>query len=91
MSLDILSEDLLTIKQAAKEVPRPVGKKPLHYATAWRWAHRGLRGHKLETVRVGSQLMTSRQRLHAFFLATQQTQTNTNGATLKPLAQRLKR
>ena len=26
MSLDILSEDLLTIEQAAREVTRPVGK-----------------------------------------------------------------
>ena len=91
MSLNILSEDLLTIEQAAREVPRPAGKKPLHYATAWRWAHRGLRGHKLETVRVGSQLMTSRERLHAFLLAIQPPQTNATDAMVKPRATGLTR
>ena len=91
MSLDILSEDLLTIEQAAREVPRPAGKKPLHYATAWRWAHRGLRGHKLETVRVGSQLMTSRERLHAFLRAIQAPHSNATQAMVKPASRGLNR
>ena len=70
-NLDILNEDLISLQETAKEVPRPSGKKPLHYATVWRWAHRGLNGHKLETVKIGSQVMTSRQRLHAFLKAIQ--------------------
>lgn len=69
--LSILAEDLLTLQQAAREVPRPAGKSSLHHATLWRWAHRGLNGYRLETVKVGSQLMTSRQRLHAFLKAIQ--------------------
>ena len=69
--LDILSEDLISLREAAGTVPRPAGKKPLPYATIWRWAHRGLNGHKLETVKIGSQVMTSHQRLHAFLKAIQ--------------------
>jgi hypothetical protein len=68
---DILTEDLLTLEQAAKEVPRPKGMKPIRYATLWRWAKRGLRGEKLETVKLGHLVFTSRQRLHAFLQATQ--------------------
>ncbi|MDG2221294.1 MAG: DUF1580 domain-containing protein [Rubripirellula sp.] len=60
----ILTEDLLTLRQATKEVPRAPGQGPLHYATIWRWTNRGLRGHKLETIKVGQQHMTSKQRLH---------------------------
>lgn len=69
--LDILSEDLLTLEQAAKEIPRPPGEKELHYGTIWRWKTRGLRGHKLQTVKVGCQHLTSKQRLNAFLAATQ--------------------
>ena len=70
-STHILTEDLLTLPQAAKAVPRPPGKKPLHHSTIWRWSQKGIRGHKLQTVQVGQQRVTSRQRLHAFLEATQ--------------------
>ena len=70
-STHILAEDLLTLPQAAKAVPRPEGKKPLHHSTIWRWSQKGIRGHKLQTVQVGQQRVTSRQRLHAFLEATQ--------------------
>ena len=68
--LDILSEDLLTLQQAAKEIPRAPGQSAVHYSTVFRWMNRGLRGHKLMTVRVGQQCFTSKQRLHAFLAAT---------------------
>ena len=70
-STHILAEDLLTLPQAAKEVPRPEGKKPLHHSTIWRWSQKGIRGHKLQTVQVGQQRVTSKQRLNAFLEATE--------------------
>lgn len=69
--LSILTEDLLDLRAAAREVPRPRGVKPISYQTVWRWTKRGVRGHRLETVRIGQQHMTSRQRLHAFLQAIQ--------------------
>ena len=63
----ILAEDVLTIKQACKEVPsRP------HHCTVFRWMTKGCRGVKLESYRVGSQRLTSRQAIYRFFEATQQ-------------------
>ena len=71
-AINILTEDLLTLKQAAKAVPRPKGRKPVHYATIYRWVNTGVRGTKLETIKIGQQYMTSVQRIHAFLEATQE-------------------
>ena len=68
---DILSEDLIDLRQAARAIPRPRGARPLSYQTIWRWANHGVRGHKLETITIGQQRFTSMQRLHAFLHATQ--------------------
>ena len=67
--LQILSEDVITLPEVAKEVPRSSEQKPLHYSTVFRWVHKGVRGHKLATVKVGHVHVTSRQRLHAFLKA----------------------
>jgi hypothetical protein len=67
----LLTEDLLTLKEATKAVPTPPGSKPLHFATLWRWTQRGLKGRKLETYRIGSRVVTSTQALHRFLEATQ--------------------
>lgn len=65
--LKILTEDVLSMSQAAKELPgRP------HVSTLWRWANRGVRGVKLETVCIGDRIFTSRQSLTRFIEATQQ-------------------
>jgi hypothetical protein len=62
----LLTEDLLSISEAAKTLPtRP------HFATVWRWTQRGLRGKKLETYKIGSRIVTSTQALHRFLEATQ--------------------
>ncbi|QDV44382.1 hypothetical protein Enr13x_42470 [Stieleria neptunia] len=61
-STDLLTEDILTMSQAAKELPnRP------NVSTLWRWANRGLKGKKLETLRIGGRnTVTSRQALTRF-------------------------
>ena len=43
------------------------GKKRLHPATLYRWAARGLRGVRLETIQVGGSLCTSEEKLQLFF------------------------
>ena len=45
---------------------RRAGKKP-NIATIFRWAQRGLRGVRLETLRVGGTLCTSEEALKRFF------------------------
>lgn len=61
MSIDIHSDSLLTISQAAKSLPmRP------NVSTVWRWVQRGVRGVKLDTVLVGGRRYTSKEALQSF-------------------------
>jgi len=54
--IDLQTETVLSFKDAADRLPRRrQGKKP-HIATIYRWAMRGCRGVKLETLRVGGTL-----------------------------------
>ena len=65
----LLTEELLSLTDAAKEVPRPEGQKPPHVATVWRWAIKGVRGNKLEIVKIGSRKFTSREAITRFVAA----------------------
>lgn len=62
--LQILTEDVITLNEAARELPTRT-----HLSTLYRWAKRGVNGRKLETVKVGSQIVTSRQALTRFLVA----------------------
>jgi len=63
----ILTETVCTIRDVCTRVPtRPC------FATVWRWTQKGCRGHKLETYRIGSQLVTSHEALSRFLEATQE-------------------
>jgi hypothetical protein len=64
MAIDISSETLVTFSQAAALLPnRP------SLATIFRWRARGIRGAKLETVRIGGGRYTSVQALERFAAA----------------------
>lgn len=62
-----LSEDLLTFSAAAKTLPPRRGNRPTHTSCLFRWYRNGLRGVRLEAIRVGGTLMTSKQALERFF------------------------
>ncbi|MEO1525808.1 MAG: DUF1580 domain-containing protein [Planctomycetota bacterium] len=64
--MNLLAEDVVSFAQAAKELPS--NPNP---STLYRWASRGVRGVKLEVVRIGERQFTSRQALHRFLNATQ--------------------
>ena len=64
--MDLLTEDLITMNEAAKAVPGGV-----HLGTLYRWAEGGIKGVKLETVKIGSKRRTSVQALHRFLKRTQ--------------------
>lgn len=62
-----LHEELLSLAQAASLLPRRrAGKRP-HPATLYRWASRGINSVRLEVLRVGATLCTSREALQRFF------------------------
>jgi hypothetical protein len=59
MVWNIAAEPPITLRQATRLLPHRRAGKPTHVTTLYRWAVRGLRGVKLETVQVGGTLCTS--------------------------------
>lgn len=65
--IEIHAERVLTLNDAAAKLPRRrKGSRP-HVATLYRWAQRGLRGVRLETIQIGGTTCTSREALQRFF------------------------
>jgi hypothetical protein len=65
--LDLFSEELISLSQAAKILPaRRDGKKP-HVSCLYRWTTQGCRGVRLESVQVGATRCCSKQSLQRFF------------------------
>jgi hypothetical protein len=69
MSIDPLTETVLTLAQAAKRLPRLRNNRPVAVSTLWRWARSGCRGRILETLLVGRVRVTSPGALTRFFAA----------------------
>ena len=61
-----LGEQFITLTEAARLLSRIDGKK-VAVSTLWRWCRKGLRGERLEYVRVGRKICTSHEALHRFF------------------------
>jgi len=59
---------LITLAEASRRLPRIDGRK-IAVATIWRWCRRGLRGVRLEYVRLGRKICTSHEALVRFFSA----------------------
>lgn len=56
-----LHESHLSLTEAARLIPgRP------NISTIWGWANRGVRGRRLETVRVGGRTFTAREAIERF-------------------------
>ena len=66
--IDLVSERLVALTQVPKlsEIPKLRGGKRPHVATIYRWAQNGVRGVKLETVRLGGTVCTSVEAIQRF-------------------------
>jgi hypothetical protein len=86
MAININTESVITLAQAAALLPHLRRGKPPHVASLYRWATRGLRGVRLETLRVGGTVCTSKEALQRFFQALNATASVADGAhvTLRP-------
>jgi hypothetical protein len=56
---------LLTPTEACRLFPRPSGQ-PIHLSCVYRWAKKGVAGHRLRVVHVGGSLRTTRRWLREF-------------------------
>lgn len=60
-------ESLLTLAQAAEELPRRRRGRKTHVSTLYRWTTAGCRGVQLETIQIGATRCTSKEALQRFF------------------------
>jgi len=81
MVIQISDEDVITLADATKRLPRIRGKR-IHISTIYRWAHRGVGGVRLETLRVGGRLCTSAEALQRFCDALTAPRVEARGARL---------
>jgi hypothetical protein len=80
--IDSISEQLLSLANAANLLPaRRRGRKP-HVSTLYRWATAGCRGVVLETIRIGGTRCTTPEALQRFF---ESLSTTTNSSANNPL------
>jgi hypothetical protein len=66
MAANLLDETSLTLTDAAKALPPLRCGKRVHLATLHRWVQKGVRGVRLEAVRLGRTVVTSREALQRF-------------------------
>lgn len=69
MSIDPLTDELLTLPQAAALFPRRRGGAKVSTSTLWRWYSRGSRGVRLEIARIGGSVYTTRDAIRDFIQA----------------------
>jgi len=64
--LQLHTENIIPLKQVPKHLPRTDRGKCVHLATIYRWALQGMRGIRLETIRVGGSRFTSLEAIQRF-------------------------
>jgi hypothetical protein len=62
VAINIQTDEMLTLSGAAKRLPNRPSASSL-----WRWCRKGIRGHRLEYIRIGSKIFTTFGALNRFF------------------------
>ena len=63
----LATEKCFPFDEVVERLPR-FGGRSIHPSTLWRWARHGVRGHRLETRRLGARLVTSLEAIDRFTL-----------------------
>jgi hypothetical protein len=64
--IDIGNEELIPIRQVPSKLPARANGKQVHVTTVYRWINNGVRGVKLESLKVGGTTYTSAEALQRF-------------------------
>jgi hypothetical protein len=67
--IDPNTEELITLCQATRLIPSARNGKKTAVSTLFRWASKGVKGIRLETLQVGGAQRTSKQALTRFYQA----------------------
>lgn len=65
--IDTATEKILTLAQAAAQLPRRRRGRKTHVSTLYRWSVSGCRGVVLESIQIGATRATSSEALQRFF------------------------
>jgi hypothetical protein len=68
VALGVDIQECFPLREAARFFPRPNGKR-ISLPTLHRWASNGVRGARLETIRLGQQVCTSEKWIRQFIAA----------------------
>jgi hypothetical protein len=77
--IDPTREMLLTFSQLAHRIPPSRQGRPVSVSTIWRWATRGIRGVRLESLRLPSRSVTSAEAFARFIDALTRNSTELQG------------
>ena len=61
----LYTEKIMSFTEAAEALPE-INGKPVHSSAVWRWARKGIKGIRLETLRLGGRFVTSMEALDRF-------------------------
>jgi hypothetical protein len=64
--IDVDQEQLVSFSELARSLPRRRENRPVHVSTIHRWRSSGLRGVRLEAIRVGGAWHTTREAFARF-------------------------
>ena len=65
MPISLSEEQIVGLADAGRILPR-IGGKRVHPSTLWRWCRKGIRGVRLEHIRLGHRICTSIEALNRF-------------------------
>jgi hypothetical protein len=65
--IDALSEQIISLTDAARILPARRGGKRVHVSCVYRWTKSGCRGVILESIQIGGTRCTTREALARFF------------------------
>ncbi len=64
--IEIGNENLIPLREVPRRLPRRPNGRPLHISAVYRWVQRGVRGVRLEAIRIGGTTYTSVEALQRF-------------------------
>ena len=90
MSIDTTREKLLSLAEATHYIPATKDRR-LIVSTIWRWCRQGVKGVRLEYVRVGRKMCTSHEAMSRFFAALAEADQNPTSSKSPPCRVRRER
>ena len=64
--IDITQERLIPLRDTPRRLPARSSGKRVHISAVYRWIQRGIRGVRLESIRIGGTMYTSAEALQRF-------------------------